>query len=521
MQTKLGIAALSLAFLAACNGSRDEGIHAAVTAQAVGNTASQLPEAKSFRRNDGVRIDLELGLLNLAPVELLPCGSSVALQLRGVFAAFNPLSSAHAHGGAEGAAAGVIDVIEPDRTTFDLGEVAAAPGDYCGIVVELQPGQPAKHGDALDTSMTGASVNVAPCYYAGTANLSDADAAAATDHACIQAKYSGAVRTVTLRFANPVTLDAAHRHVDVSVAARYDEWFDNLDLNKLATDAAEQAKLADNVAASLYAYTGEEQDVALKFALQVNGQSANCNQVYENVGSGAQKDYQLKDFRFYLSEVHLHGATGSSTVRLATKATKTVYQDDSNGVALLGLTQGCDGTSITRNLSLSGTAKAGDFEQICFTLGVPFALNHIDAGTAPSPLNVTAMNWVWLAGRKFVKIDGVGDADGVRSNYFVHLGSTGCTNGTGTPSAPPDAACGQPNRPEICLSYAQLRNGGTIVADVAPVLAESDITVNTAGTAAGCMSSPSDPECAAILPNLGLPFNATPAREQQLFHVVN
>ena len=45
---------------------------------------------------------------------------------------------------------------------------------------------------------------------------------------------------------------------------------------------------------------------------------------------------------------------------------------------------------------------------------------------------------------------------------------------------------------------------GTL-ADLDQVLAASDLMTNTEGTAPGCMSEPGDPECAALLPRLGVP----------------
>ena len=47
--------------------------------------------------------------------------------------------------------------------------------------------------------------------------------------------------------------------------------------------------------------------------------------------------------------------------------------------------------------------SSGHYTGLLFTVGVPFALDHVDAATAPAPLNFTAMNWVWQAGFKFIR----------------------------------------------------------------------------------------------------------------------
>ncbi|WP_428309781.1 MbnP family copper-binding protein [Hydrocarboniphaga sp.] len=534
--TTLGLTLLT----ACCSGSSDEGIEASITATPLGaathhhdETASRIrvpahsgeSEYVSFRRSDGVKIDLQLGLLNLVPIELQSCGTTVGLLMQRFARELSPIASAYAHGGDGGdAPEGAISVVEGETT--DLGALTARPGRYCGIVVELQPGQATPASDSgLDTSLEGAAINVAPCYYATAAGLSDEAAAAVTTHSCIQAKYSGDKRRVTLPFTTPVTLDAASRELAISIAVRYEEWFENVDFTKLATDAAEQARLADNVAGSLQALTGDEQLVNLAFKIAVNGEEAVCGQVYDGLGNGAQRDLRVEGFRYYASDFELENAAGTQPVRLASKPNATVYQDDRHGVALLGQAQGCDAPAQVRNLSLAGAVKKDDYERLCFLLGVPFELGHSDPATAPSPLNVTGMDWSWLFGRMFFRFDSIVDPDGdAPANFFVHLGSTGCSNGSSDFGAAPSEECVFPNRPRICLDYAEIEEGHPIVADIAPMISEVDIGHNTEDTAPGCMSFTGDPECVTVIPKFGLDYQLDPAslvprREQALFSV--
>ena len=559
---RLGTLLLGAGLVAACSdtGSRSDGISVTLKAQPVGtphahddsHAKHSNPDYVTFRRSDGVKVDLQLGLLNLVPVELQRCEATVAQRLQPLLDALNPVGAAQAHAGHGGEAPeGAVNVVATEPT--GLGTLVASAGTYCGVVVELQPGAAAKHGDGLDTGLEGVSVNVSPCYYPTTAGLSDAEAAAVTEHACIQAKAGAAARRVTLPFAEPVPLGAEDMALEITIATRYEEWFENVDFDALANSAGQQALLVDNIVASLQAHGDDEQLVNLAFALRVNGHEAVCGAAYQGLGNTAQP-LRMEGFRFYASKLTLENASGTVPVRLAAKPNGTVYQDAERNLALIGHAQGCDSPARLRNLTLTGSAPRGEYDRLCFDLGVPFELNHSDVATAPSPLNVTGMSWSWLSGRVFLRFDakvpggdggggghghgkhegedhGGGDgSDGtgtdaeLTQNFFVHLGSTGCSNGTGDFGAPPDAACTYPNRPRICLDYAPVAAGHPVIADIAPVIGELDITVNTQDTAPGCMSFPGDPECVTILPQLNLDFALSPnelipRRDQSLFSV--
>src|SRR5688572_16866608 len=130
------------ATIAACgSGSSREGLQARISAVAEGTHTSGLRAKEghtitSFRRSDGLRIDLQLGLFNLAPIALEPCDGEVARWLDRL----NPIGAAVAHGGDEELPASLVDVMHEDGEAFDLGAIGAEPGTYCGLVVEIQPG---------------------------------------------------------------------------------------------------------------------------------------------------------------------------------------------------------------------------------------------------------------------------------------------------------------------------------------------------------------------------------------------
>lgn len=506
----------SLGLMAGCSssGSSEEGIAVRMTALPLGKAhphaeaKHSAPSFHTFRRTDGMKIDLQLGLLNLVPVGLEPCAVPVAQRLLETLAPFAPLGTAYAHAGHAGEPpAGAFSVLAVDGT--GLGSLSAMPGEYCGVVLELQPvaTAQAKHGGELDTSLDGHAVSVSPCYYETTVGMSDADAEAVTAHSCLNppAKLGTQPRTFTVAFAEPVLLDAQNRSLDLRLIVRYEEWFDGVDLPTLASSSAEQSRVLDNIEGSLQALTGEQTLLNLAFDLRVDDAEVVCGATYDGLGVGAVQQARLEGLRFYASDFALEPTDGAAQpVALGVPADGTVFQDDSHGVALLGQVNGCDAAEPVVKRSLTGTAPAGDYARMCFTLGVPFALNHSDLATAPSPLNNSAMSWAWLSGRIGFRLDTVANPNGTPANYFVHLGSTGCSNGGAGHGTPPAEACTQPNRPRICLDYAGIAAGQPVVVDVANLLQDADIGVNTPSTAPGCMSAPNDPECTTVLPRLGV-----------------
>jgi len=249
------------------------------------------------------------------------------------------------------------------------------------------------------------------------------------------------------------------------------------------------------------------QTVSIAFAAEVGGIPFACGQTFTGVGTAASS-YVGTDFRFYVHDVRLVGASGDVAVALDANE----FQAD--GVALLDFETGgtgCQMGSTSTHTALTGTVPAGTYTGIKFKVGVPFAKNHLDVATAATPLNIPAMFWAWSSGYKFLKADGaVGNA-----GFNIHLGSTVCgVMGT----TPPTAPCTNPNIMDISLTGYSLGTS-IVVADVARVLDGVDVSTNTAATAPGCMSFPNDPECNTVLPKLGLAYGANPAGAQTLFAV--
>jgi len=253
-----------------------------------------------------------------------------------------------------------------------------------------------------------------------------------------------------------------------------------------------------------------DQKVALRFRAQVGEQKLACGQTYNGIGV-TNSTISPHDFRFYVHDVMLIDQSGKS-VPLQLEQDGKWQLDD---VALLDFengTAGCVNGTPDLNDSIAGTVPAGQYAGLSFTLGVPFNKNHTDLTTQPPPLNLTALAWVWNAGRKFARLDFA--STGLPRGFAVHLGSTGCTPNDTKITVP--ITCREPNRPHIVLSQFDVRTD-IVIADLAALLKDSNVDVNQPNTASGCMSSQDDAECAPLFAHLGLPFAGKPAGQQDFF----
>jgi uncharacterized repeat protein (TIGR04052 family) len=251
-------------------------------------------------------------------------------------------------------------------------------------------------------------------------------------------------------------------------------------------------------------------EVAVDFALRVNGRAFECDREFADVGK-PPVSFKVTDARFYVHDLALIDADGNA---------EGIVLDEgpfqAPGLALLDFEDGCgpDGTAETHSTLTGRVASVGrEFVGVRFTLGVPAPENFVNLANAAAPLDVTGMFWIWQFGYKYLKLDGSSPASGGGLNpFFLHIGASGCPGNN--PQAPPVGACTAPNLASYELfGFAPGEN--TIVADVGALLSDSDLAFNTEETGPGCMSEPDDPECLQLLPRLGVDG----AEDQQLFAV--
>ena len=234
--------------------------------------------------------------------------------------------------------------------------------------------------------------------------------------------------------------------------------------------------------------------VSITFEAHVGEELFDCSKSFTGQGS-PPADLLISDYRLYVHDVALHKADG-------TLVPVTLDQDglwQLENMALLDFEDGsanCANGTPETSAVVVGTAPPGEYDGVAFKVGVPFELNHQDAAVAPSPLNLSAMFWNWNGGYKFIRVDAA--VIGGDTPFVLHLGSTGCMDdGNGGVSS-----CDRPNRPEVSLTgFDPLKTA--IVIDYGAVVAASDLKANGGGPP-GCMSGPTDPECALVFDRLGI-----------------
>lgn len=268
----------------------------------------------------------------------------------------------------------------------------------------------------------------------------------------------------------------------------------------------------------------ETQPITIRFSAKVGSQPFSCGKTYQ-LGKPATAQ-TLSDFRFYVSEVALIDANGKAVPITLAQDDKWQYQN----VALLDFedkTGACaNGTTEMRD-RIIGTVPQGNYTGLKFTLGVPSKLNHEDSVLAPSPLNLTGLWWNWQFGYKFVRIDLQSPMSGAidklkhqgneesSSGFPIHLGSAGCQADTGSEKP---TRCLYPNRATVVLPrFDPAKN--SVEADLARLVATTNLNQNQVKTAPGCMSEPNDQNCLGIMTNLGLPFMGKPTATQTFFQV--
>lgn len=264
-------------------------------------------------------------------------------------------------------------------------------------------------------------------------------------------------------------------------------------LAALPNDAAAKKKL-------------QTQPVAIAFAAVAGTAPVRCAEPIAGLGT-TSRAVQLTDLRFFVSDVKLLRRDGRAVaLRLRADGPFHVTRGKA-AVTLIDLENGrggCAGGTKATNAVVRGTVPRGTYTGVRWTVGVPFALNHTDATTAPAPLNSAAMAWSWQVGRKFTKIE-VSDPGGdpaaawAASTFFVHLGSTGCR---GNPATGQTVRCAAANRPGATLRrFDPARQ--RVAVDLKALLAGVDVAADGGG-GPGCMSGPTDPDCGPVFRAFGL-----------------
>jgi uncharacterized repeat protein (TIGR04052 family) len=252
------------------------------------------------------------------------------------------------------------------------------------------------------------------------------------------------------------------------------------------------------------------EEIRLRFQAKVGAEDLSCGKSYKAVGT-TQSTITPRDFRFYIHDVRLLAEDGQE-VPLKLRQDEKWQLDNLALLDFEDATGACGNGTPDKNDLVIGDVPAGHrFTGVKFILGVPFEKNHTDPSAAPAPLNLTALSWVWNAGRKFARLDF--SSTGAPRGYAIHLGSTACTPSENKNAAP--NTCANPN-----LAVVELRGFNpakdAIVADLGALLADSN--VDAAGKMmSGCMSGTQTPACGPLFLHLGLNFPNQERKPQDFF----
>lgn len=205
--------------------------------------------------------------------------------------------------------------------------------------------------------------------------------------------------------------------------------------------------------------------------------------------------WAIQQLAFFVSELK----TGKSGLEQTLSLSSNEWQND--GLALLQWFDCAAQPSHDENKNEQGNAayratlqlaQVQDFSQINqlrFTLGIPFDLNHLNPLSQNSPLNIPSMFWSWRSGHKFFRLD----MQAQQQSWVFHLGSIGCTADSAMRS--PQLSCAEPNRIEFNLQKQQ--EGRVLVLHLDRLLNGLDLHSQSA-----CLMQPLQASCQVLMTNM-------------------
>ena len=261
-------------------------------------------------------------------------------------------------------------------------------------------------------------------------------------------------------------------------------------------------------------FSNEVEPFSLQFNPALNGNFAECS-TSGSLGLN-NTTARIKDLRMYLSNIYFETAAGN---KIPAIINENIFQTNvgSDNLTLLDFENGtglCTTNHEPTHRIIQGYIEKNNYAHIGFDIGVPFALNHIDIASAPSPLAFSGMHWSWQGGYKFMRfdleVDDPSSPGGVRG-WNNHIGSTGCVSTSAVQA--PENTCGQPNLIPIRLTAPTtnpLQRELSININLDQMLNGVDLNNDTPAPAGGsitpgCMMSPQDgAECDQLLNNFGI-----------------
>jgi uncharacterized repeat protein (TIGR04052 family) len=184
----------------------------------------------------------------------------------------------------------------------------------------------------------------------------------------------------------------------------------------------------------------KKQPQTLKVSIWSQGQPLACKGFYDRQGHF----WDIQQLALFVSNLSLKQGQQSYALSLL----PSDWQ--SSDIALIrpylpecdSIVPAHQGASEQYNSSLGFVSQISlaDADSLSFELSVPFALNHQNPLTQPSPLNLSSMFWSWRSGHKFFRMD----LQSTQGSWAFHLGSVGCEAASSVRG--PSTPCKQPNR---------------------------------------------------------------------------
>lgn len=203
----------------------------------------------------------------LDDLELVPC-TDIATLPRLLLDSLIPTAHAHAGHGSEPVGGrsldkpNVIDIVTQEGFILPLGDMAIAPGRYCGIRVALVRlaseayGKPEFAAASNDDPTTLPEVpELSGLMFALRADYCDEiDAGQCTRRIKVDIDDNGLTEPLAriIEFDQPLELNTALREAYVAVGIAYGEWVQNVDITQLSSNASELQKLLDNIVTSIH-----------------------------------------------------------------------------------------------------------------------------------------------------------------------------------------------------------------------------------------------------------------------------
>ena len=171
----------------------------------------------------------------------------------------------------------------------------------------------------------------------------------------------------------------------------------------------------------------------ISFVPTYKGKSVTCNSVIAH----SNDSWLYTQLQLFISDFYLKDSAGQWQ-----KATLEKSAFQTANVVLLGENCNLSIEKSKANWSVTFIKQADliNGSHIRFTLGLPFAINHLNPLTQENPLNVPTMFWGWQQGHKFLRLE----MSSKNNDWLFHLGSVACKSAS--PLRAPNQACRYPNR---------------------------------------------------------------------------